>query len=172
MLWMKKIFNNSNCYEFPFSKRSLMFEELKRRIVSKNIKNRILFFEGVSRELISDRDFALSIFRLISDRECQNVHVYLCYGTDKAIDQKMQEMGNGDLNKLQKKAKYIESIKNELHQIYKAYRSNYKTGYVFEKCARRTHIIPLKKSPSVYINILDDWYFTQKLKTGHLKIQE
>ena len=32
-----------------------------------------------------------------------------------------------------------------------------------ESCLRRIHLVPLNKSPGVYINILDnEWYFTLK----------
>lgn len=159
------IFCNLRCYEFAYATRALMFEDLKRRIANKTIKSRILFFEGVSRDLIGDKIFSLSLLRLISEKKGRNIQVYLCYGSEDAIGQRVTEMKKGDRGVLQTKAKDMESLKIKFKEIYTQNGLDSESGYSYEKCAERIHLVPLKKSPSVYINILDnDWYFTQKFE--------
>lgn len=161
----KGIYKNFNCYEFTYATRSLMFEDLKRRINSKNIKKRILFFEGVSRDLIQDEAFTLSLLRLLNAKGCENVQVYLCYGISEAINQRSQQMEKDNLDELLEKAEYIKEIKVKLQEIYELNDLGKNTMQSFDDYAKRIHLIPLKKSPSVYINILDDdWYFTQKFE--------
>ena len=151
---------NHNCFEFTYAERGLLFSEIKACIVNKNVKKRLVFFGGISRKLfwlddeMEDMDimFCKAIVDLLESKS--NLHVYICYETGTAIKQRKDQMDDKMEETLQKKAEKIGKLKKVFEEEY---------GKAFEKCINRFHLVPLTKSPSVYMNILDeDWFFTLK----------
>lgn len=156
-------YKNHDCFEFTYAERGLIVSEIKARVKNKKIKKRMVFFGGISRKLFWrdeelqdwDNQFASTLMQLLID-QC-HIHVYLCYETDGAIEQRGKEMGEEMERKeeiLYRKSKKIGLLKRTFEEKY---------GANFENCKDRFHLVPLTKSPSVYINILDDdWYFSLK----------
>lgn len=154
------IYKDRNCFEFTYAERGLMFEEIKACIVYKKIKNRVLFFGGVSRKLFwqdenlekLDSSFCDAMVDLLKSKK--DLHVYICYETGNALKQREGEMKEEMKEILQLKAEKIKELKKTFQNIY---------NVKFEGCEERFHLIPLTKSPSVYINILDEnWFFSIK----------
>lgn len=151
---------NHDCFEFTYAERGMLFSEIKACIVNKKVEKRLVFFGGVSRELFwqddemekMDRSFCNAIVELLESKG--NLRVYICYETGTAIKQRKDQMDEQVEKRLQKKAEKIGKFKEVFEGEY---------GGKFKNCINRFHLVPLTKSPSVCMNILDeDWFFTLK----------
>lgn len=156
-------YKNHDCFEFTYAERGLMVSEIKARVKNKKIKKRMVFFGGISRKLFWrdeelqdwDNQFALSLLQLLIEQN--NIHIYLCYETDGAIEQRGKEMGE----EMEKKEEILLLKSKKIGLLNEKFETEY--GESFDNCKECFHLVPLTKSPSVYINILDDdWYFSLK----------
>ncbi|MCI9362544.1 MAG: glycosyltransferase family 4 protein [Hungatella sp.] len=156
-------YKNHDCFEFTYVERGLMVSEIKARVKNKKVKKRMVFFGGISRKLFWrdekllewDNQFASSLMQLLIDNH--NVHIYLCYETDGAIEQRGKEMGE----EMERKEEILLLKSKKIGLLNEIFEEKY--GARFNGCKNRFHLVPLTKSPSVYINILDDdWYFSLK----------
>lgn len=94
----------------------------------------------------------------------EKVEIYLGYPTEKAIDERISQIDeeNVDAIALKEKAALIGKLKDTIKQILEEKNIDIDEE-AYKTCLNRIHLIPLDKSPSVYINIFDDdWYFTIK----------
>ena len=158
-----EVFTDNPYFGFIYSKREFMLDELKKRIETKRINNKIIFFDGVSNEnILKDDAFFVSLFELLLAKN--NIEVYFGYPTEKAINERISQMNKEavDIENLKKKTKLIAGLKEILKdKLCKAGMEFKEETYadIFD----RIYLVPLDKSPNVYINIIDDdWYFTIK----------
>lgn len=159
------VFNDNACFEFTYASRKLMLDELKKRIQSKRIDNKIVFFDGISSEnILRDETFFVELFDLLCSEGKEKVEVYFGYPTEKAIAERITQIDKEsvDVDKLRNKAIAIAKLKETFMENWVAGNYNIEKE-AFENALYRIHLVPLDKSPSVYINILDEeWYFTVK----------
>lgn len=159
------IFQSQDCFEFTYAERKLMLDELKKRIENQQISDKIVFFDGISsKNILEDKKFFISLIDMMSLEMKQKVEVYFVYPTKKAIEERITQINEEkvDLGELKKKADKISELKESLEKMWEE--KYFQCDQLeFENCLSRIHLVPLNKSPSVYINILDnDWYFTIK----------
>lgn len=159
------IFHNQECFEFTYAERKLMLDELKKRVQSKKISDKIIFFDGISsKNILQDKFFFVELIKMMHSEGKERVEVYLCYPTEKAIDERIAQIDeeNVDAVALKEKAVLIAELKKTIYHIWKESDIDIDEEE-FIVCLDRIHLVPLDKSPSVYINIFDDdWYFTIK----------
>lgn len=159
------IFHNQECFEFTYAERKLMLDELKKRVQSKRINDKIVFFDGISsKNILHDECFFIELIKMMCSEGKENVEVYFGYPTEKAIDERISQIDeeNVDADALKEKATLITELKKTINRIWEENNIDVDEE-VFRACLDRIHLVPLDKSPSVYINILDDdWYFTIK----------
>lgn len=158
------IFQNQNCFEFTYAERRLMLEELKKQVQSKVLNEKIVFFDGISsKNILHDRGFLISLAELMCATGKEKLEVYFSYPAEKAVHERVGQLNNAEganVDTLMEKARKISKLKDTLRTVLEKSQIEQKK---FESCLRRIHLVPLGKSPSVYINILDnDWYFTLK----------
>ena len=162
------VFNDNACFEFVYASRKLFLDELKKRVQSKRIDNRVVFFDGISAEnILNDSVFWGELLEMLCAEDKRNVEIFLGYPTEKAIAERISQIDKEsvDVEKLKNKVKAIAQLKEEFKYnwencVYRDYKFNKEE---FKNAINRIHLIPLDKSPSVYINVLDDeWYFTVK----------
>lgn len=159
------VFNDKACFEFTYASRKLMLDELKKRVQSKRIDNKLVFFDGISTEnILKDTMFFGELLDMLCTEGKEKVEVFFGYPTEKAIAERISQIDKESVNieNLKKKAETIAKLKDFLWTAWE--RGDYKfEEEEFKLAVGRIHLIPLDKSPSVYINILDDeWYFTVK----------
>lgn len=159
------IFNDKACFEFTYASRKLMLDELKKRVQSKRINKKIVFFDGISAEnVLKDKSFFTELFDLLCAEEKHNVEIFFCYPTEKAIAERISQIDEESVSveKLRNKVKTITDLKGNFWIDWK--NGKYKIEEdEFRNALDRIYLVPLDKSPSVYINILDEeWYFTVK----------
>lgn len=158
------IFQNQNCFEFTYAERRLMLEELKKQVQSKILSEKIVFFDGISsKNILHDTDFLVSLAELLCAPGKERLEVYFSYPAEKAVYERVGQLNNAEganVDTLMEKAREVSHLKDTLRRVLEEQRIKQEK---FESCLRRIHLVPLGKSPSVYINILDnDWYFTLK----------
>lgn len=159
------IFHNQECFEFTYAERKLMLDELKKRVQSKKINDKIVFFDGISsKNILCDECFFIELINMMCSAGKENVEVYFGYPTEKAIDERISQIDeeNVDAKALKEKATLIAELKKKINLILEENGVDIDEES-YRSCLDRIHLVPLDKSPSVYINILDDdWYFTVK----------
>lgn len=158
------IYKNHDCFEFTYAERRLMFTRIKMSVENQEVKKRLVFFGGISRNLFwknnelttIDDSFCEGIVNLLDKQK--NMHIYICYETGNAVKQREEQMGD-ELG--EKTAGVLEEKARKISELHETFAKRY--GEKFKSCVDRFHLVPLTKSPSVYINIVDeDWYFSLK----------
>lgn len=161
----EEIFHNQKSFEFTYTERRLLLDEIKKRVQSRRINKRIVFFDGISsKNILCDEKFFAELVRMLCSDEKSQVEIYFGYPTKNAIIERISQIDgdNVDIKSLEEKVHRIANLKKFIDQMW----SDNKIAVEEERykaCLDRIHLVPLDKSPSVYINILDDdWYFTVK----------
>lgn len=159
-------YKDQNFFEFTYAERRLMVAQIKRSVINQEINKRLVFFGGISRNIFwvddkldqIDVTFCDRLIKSLKDKE--DLQVYVCYETGNAVNQRVEQMaceymqGEETAEVLRQKAEKISQLRDYFKQKYHD---------DFNCCAKQFHLVPLTKSPSVYINIADeDWYFTVK----------
>lgn len=158
-----EVFTDSSYVGFVYSKREFMFDELKNQIKNKRINSKIVFFDGISNEnILKDDDFIPSLYKLLCDN--RDINVYLGYPTENALAERISQLDKESVNieNLKEKTKLIANLKKQFEGRLVEKEIDFEEE-TLKSVLKRIYLIPLDKSPNVYINIVDDdWYFTIK----------
>ncbi len=173
----------NNCYETVYYKRETVFNMLYHQAERFEITNRIIFFGGIATRL-TEGDFTKCLLKLMSSGKGRKLDIYYCYETEEAIrqreemqalegmeqartEEKREKIRKANEEKQRKKAERIIHIKEVFQEEYEKLNLDSAQEWMsLDSVLSRIHIIPLKKSPAFYFNIIDeDMYIGFKYET-------
>ena len=161
-----QVFTDSSCVEFIYFKRKFMFDELKKRVENGRVSSKIVFFDGISKKnILEDDKFFLALYELLSGKT--EIDVYFAYPTRNAISERISQVDyeKVDIDILSEKPEFISNLKVNFEKIIRENKIDFDEEKL-QKVLNKIYLVPLDKSPNVYINIIDDdWYFTIKYET-------